>query len=107
MKAASSKTPLENPNSPGRTVNVDAEKYLAVRSAILQALPHSAPGMTVAELKEQVATLVPEHLFPGGDKLGWWLKGVQLDLEAKRVIDRLPTKPLRLTRIASETSDAC
>jgi len=37
-------------------------------------------------------------LFPGGAKAGWWLKAVQLDLEARGLIQRGPVKPLRLFR---------
>lgn len=99
MSKAIGKTPIENLNSPGRTVNVDTEKDMTVREAILASLPTVAPGMTIAELKEQVAAAVPNLLFPAGAKLGWWLKGVQLDLEAKRLIDGSPTKPLRLYRV--------
>jgi Family of unknown function (DUF6958) len=37
-------------------------------------------------------------LFPDGAHAGWWLKTVQLDLEAKGVIAREKTTPLRLHR---------
>jgi hypothetical protein len=41
---------------------------------------------------------LPADLFPGGEKAGWWVKAVQLDLEAKRVIARTPS-PVRLYRV--------
>jgi hypothetical protein len=42
---------------------------------------------------------LPDALFPGGARAGWWLKGVQVDLEARGAIERLPaSKPLRLRR---------
>jgi hypothetical protein len=31
----------------------------------------------------------------GDDKAGWWAKAVQLDLEAKGIVVREATKPLR------------
>jgi hypothetical protein len=31
----------------------------------------------------------------GDDKAGWWAKAVQLDLEAKGIVVREVTKPLR------------
>lgn len=96
---APEKFPMENPNSPDRPVRVDAAKYHAMRDAILATLPAEAPGMTVAELKAGLLPLLPEALFPGGEKAGWWLKGVQLDLEAKRLITRVAGKPLRLYRL--------
>ena len=87
---------IENILSPGREVRVDADKYDAMKNAILAALPQNAPGLTVAETKEQILPRLPEALFPGGAKAGWWLKAVQLHLEAKGAITREDTKPLRL-----------
>jgi hypothetical protein len=98
MSKTPDKVAMENVNSPGRAVRVDAAKYNAMKSAILAVLPASPPGLTVAELKGHLLPLLPESLFPGGAKAGWWLKGVQLDLEAKRLIARVESKPLRLRR---------
>jgi hypothetical protein len=39
---------------------------------------------------------LPQKLCPGGAKSGWWAKAVQLDLEAKGIIMRTKTSPLRL-----------
>lgn len=93
------KVAMENPNSPDRPVRVDADKYQAMRDALLAVLPATEPGLTVAEAKARLLPLLPDALFPGGDKAGWWLKGVQLDLEAKGLIAREATKPLRLHRL--------
>ncbi len=98
MKKAPDKVATENVVSPGRVVRVDAGKYEAMKNAILAVLPTKSPGMTVAELKQRLLPLLPNDLFPGGAKAGWWLKCVQLDLEAKRSIVREETKPLRLRR---------
>ena len=38
---------------------------------------------------------LPDELFPGGKTSGWWLKTVQLDLEAKGLVTRSDTRPLR------------
>jgi hypothetical protein len=94
----SDKVGIENVNSPGRVVRVDAAKYEAMKTAVLAVLPSKSPGLTVAELKQRVLPRLPDDLFPGGAKAGWWLKGVQLDLEAKKLIVREDTKPLRLRR---------
>lgn len=90
---------VENPNSPGRNTRVDAAKYGAMKTALLAALPGEAPGLTVAAAKAALLPQLPADLFPGGDKAGWWLKCVQLDLEAKRVIARAPGSPVRLFRV--------
>ncbi len=96
MVSGPEKVAMENINSPGHVVRVDKRKYEAMKTALLAVMPNTEPGLTVAELKEQLLPLLPEDLFPGGDKAGWWLKGVQLDLEAKAIIVREHTKPLRL-----------
>jgi hypothetical protein len=87
--------------SSGHTIRVDADKYEAMRRAILEALPPGSPGLTAAEMKARVLPVLPETLFPGGAKAGWWMKGVQLDLEARRIIARDNSKPLRFHRIGS------
>ncbi len=95
---AAEKVGMENVNSPGRVVRVDADKYQAVRDAILAVLPAQAPGLTLAELKEAIRPLVPEAVFPEGFKAGWWMMGVQLDLRAKGLVLTEERKPLRLYR---------
>ncbi len=96
MVSGTEKVEMENINSPGHVVRVDKRKYEAMKTALLAVMPKTEPGLTVAELKQELLPLLPEDLFPGGDKAGWWLKGVQLDLEAKAIIVRENTKPLRL-----------
>jgi hypothetical protein len=98
MAAAPDKVEIENVVSPGRTTRVDKGKYEAMRDALLTVLPSAAPGLTVAEAKAKVLPLLPQDLFPGGEKAGWWFKAAQLDLEAKGRIEREATRPLRLHR---------
>jgi len=89
------KIAVENINSPGTTTNVDKAKYMAMKDAMLAILPKDAPGMTAKEAKQAALAHLPEALFPAGAAAGWWLKCVQLDLEAKGVVVREATKPLR------------
>lgn len=91
----SQKIEIENVMSPGHIVRVDADKYNAMKRAFLKILPLRSPGLTAAEIQDAVLSHLPEHLFPQGAKAGWWKKAVQLDLEAKGVIAREKTKPLR------------
>lgn len=93
------KIEVENVNTPGKTTRVDRAKYEAARAALLAVLPDAAPGMTPAEAQAAMKAHLPETLFPGGDKVGWWMKCVQLDLEAKRLIARAPKAPVRLWRL--------
>lgn len=86
---------VENVNTPGVTSRVNAEKYEPMRAAFLKCLQSGPPGHTQAELMEAVKSHLPEALFPGGKTSGWWMKTVQLDLEAKGLVTRSTTKPLR------------
>ncbi len=92
------KIEIENINTPGRTQRVDRSKYLAMREALLSVLPHQGSGLSVAEAKAALLACLSPELFPAGQTAGWWLKAVQLDLEAKGVIERQPGRPLRLRR---------
>lgn len=89
---------IENVNHPGHSTTVDAGMYEAMRAALLAVLPAEAPGLTQGEMRDAVIAHLPQDLFPGGAKAGWWAKSVQLDLEAKRVIAREASKPLRWHR---------
>ncbi len=92
------KIEIENFTSPGRTERVNRAKYEAMREALLAVLPDTSPGLKVPEAKSALLPLLPDTLFPGCDKAGWWLKAVQLDLEAKGIIRREPSKPVKLYR---------
>ena len=92
------KIEVENVGQPGKVYRVDAAKYGAMAAAMLRVLPREPPGMTVADVIAAVKPYLPDDIFPGGEKAGWWVKSVQLDLEAKRVIAR-SEKPVRLYRI--------
>lgn len=96
---ATDKIPVENVNVPGYTRNVDAGKYLAMREVLLEVLPAKPPGITQAAMASAVRPRLPQDLWPNGDKAMWWIKTVQLDLEAKGLVSRnTATKPLRWYR---------
>jgi hypothetical protein len=89
------KVKVENVNVPGKVRSVDADMYTAMKRAFLAILPKKSPGLTQVEIRERLASHLSEKLFPGGAKAGWWAKTVQLDLEAKGLIAREKTRPLR------------
>lgn len=95
--AKAEKIEVQNIVSPNTRQRVDAGKYHAMKEAMLAVLPARAPGMTVADVKAALLPSLPDELFPGGDKAGWWVKCVQLDLEAKGIVKR-SQKPVRLYR---------
>lgn len=96
----------ENVNHPDHRENLNVEKYTLIREAILAALPtqDSGESMSFAELETAVQAHldkkeVPSALFPKPGSVRWYTKAVQLDLEAKGEIERLPKKsPLRLRK---------
>tara|TARA_R110002020_G_scaffold183962_4_gene380557 strand:+ start:583 stop:882 length:300 start_codon:yes stop_codon:yes gene_type:complete len=96
MKSGDDKIEIENFTSPGKVYRVDRTKFEAMREALLSVLPSGKPGIAVAQAKALLLPMLPQDLFPGGEKAGWWLKAAQLDLEAKGVVQRETTKPLRL-----------
>ena len=99
MPDTDDKITIESVTSPHHTQRVDRAKFTAMRDALLAVLPAEPPGMTVAEAKAALLAQLPEELFPGGAKAGWWLKAAQLDQEAKGVIARGPGSPVRLYRV--------
>jgi len=86
-------------NVPGYFRTVDGPRYRAMKKALLKVLPKKAPGLTQTEMMRAVLPHLPAGLFPRGEKAVWWVKCVQLDLEAKQVVRRdQAAKPLRWTR---------
>ena len=90
------KTLVENIGQPGKTYAVDAAKYAEMRKALLAVTPADPPGLTPAQIIAAVKPHLSEANFPGGETAGWWVKCVQLDLEAKGVLKRGPKAPVRL-----------
>jgi hypothetical protein len=89
---------VANVNIPGHVRLVDANMYEAMKGAFLKTLPKTSPGLTEAEMRDRLVAHLPEKFFPGGAKVSWWAKTVQLDLEAKGVVAREKTRPLRWRR---------
>ncbi len=88
---------IENVNHPGKTSRVDAAKYKLARAAMLEFLPKKGPGLTQSEMSAAMRAALSKSVFPGTTS-SWWMKGVQLDLEAKGLVVRDGGKPLRWRR---------
>src|SRR5215831_5531487 len=86
---------VENVNVPGHRQVVDAAMYQAMKRAMLEILPSQPPGLTQTEIRKAVVSHLPSDLFPRGAKAEWWSKIVQLDLEAKGIVRREASTPLR------------
>jgi hypothetical protein len=83
----------KNPDPKKRGVNISEEKYTPIRDAIVKALTDQ-PELTFQEL----LTVVENQLAGNFDgSINWYTTNVKLDLEARKVIERVPdTKPHRL-----------
>lgn len=98
MSNRDDKMVVENVNVPGHVTRVDKAMYEAMRKAMWKVLPSKSPGLTQSEIRDAVVPFLPADLYPGGAKVGWWAKTVQLDLEANGALIREATKPLRWYR---------
>ena len=92
------KIEVQNVNHPGRVSFVDARMYVAMRNAFLAVVPAGTPGLTVAQIQDLVKTHLREDRFPPDANASWWAKTVQLDLEAKGILARERSSPIRLYR---------
>ncbi len=98
----------ENVNHPGYSEPLNETKYKYIREAILASLDRFAgssnEGMRFTDLEQAVDSYIdeqaiPRSLFPKPGSVRWYTKSVQLDLEAKDLIERVPEKrPLRFRR---------
>lgn len=98
-----------NINHPDHRENLKAEKYEVIREAMLAALSDET-WMPFSELEEKTRAWlsdndVPKALFPKPGSVRWYCKAVQLDLEARHVIERQPKKsPLRLRKCRPDSA---
>ena len=88
----------KNVNKGSRGFAVTAEKYEPIRNAILASVPRKKEGVSFKELVESVTGRVPKELFPKQGSVSWYTKVVQLDLEAKGQIERIPGETLQRVR---------
>ena len=94
-----------NVNHPEYTEPLKEEKYLIIKAAILAVLPENGAGTSFDELDNSVRDYLDEqsvdmNLFPKPGSVRWYTKTVQLDLEARGLIERIPkTAPMRLRKI--------
>lgn len=93
----------KNVNHPGYQEPLNEQKYTLIRDAILGVVPTEG-GITFQELETEVTahlkrTKAPMELFPKPGSVRWYCKVVQLDLEARDLIERVPGKvPLQIRK---------
>ena len=77
---------------------ISKEMYDAVKKAILAAVPRNREGVLFRELPAEVKRRAPQALFQHAS-VSWYTTTDKLDLEARRLIERVPgSNPQRLRR---------
>ncbi len=100
MKNQSMSTVNVTPGANG--FKVTKVKYDCIRDAILTNLPSSKEGLKFNELVSRIKRDVGSRkdLFPKAGSVMWYTKVVQLDLEKRKLIERIPEAvPRRLRRL--------
>ncbi len=85
---------------PGKAApRIARAKYVAIRDAILRAVPREHEGMPFRELPARVARLLPRPVKERLGSVTWYTVTVKLDLEARRILERVPgSRPQRIRR---------
>jgi hypothetical protein len=81
-------------------VNISRAKYTLIRNSILSFLSENTQ-LTFTELIGAMEHLL-EGTFEGS--IPWYVTTVKLDLEARKVIERVPGSKPQLLRIAEDSS---
>ncbi len=76
--------------------SVKKAEYEAVEQAILAYLRKVKKPVSFEEIYQAVRKAVPPDLFANENKVRWYAKVVQRDLELTGRIERLPEPPVRL-----------
>lgn len=83
----------------GTGARISPNRYVALRRAILLAVPKHDDGIPLADLTRAVARRVPRDLFRDAS-LRWYMTAVKLDLEAEGLLERTPgRRPQRVRHV--------
>ena len=93
----------KNINKGSNGFAVTPQKYEPIRKAILASVRRGGAGVTFRALVASVASQVPADLFPRKGSVSWYTKVVQLDLEAKGHLERVPGQTPQRIRRADRT----
>jgi hypothetical protein len=95
MPGNAEKMEVFNIHHPGSSSFVQKDKYEEVKRVLKEYMPAASPGLTQDEMAALVVEKVSGTVFEDRTKAGWWMKTVQLDLEARQVMTREKTSPAR------------
>ena len=89
---------VENVIVPGIISMVDASMYKALLRALFAMIPGKEPELTQVEPLRAVLPHLLVDECEGGARAGLWVRAMQLDRDAKDVLLREPSKPIRWHR---------
>lgn len=92
---------LRNPDPKKNMPRMTKDSYAVVHSTALAVLPEKAPGITLKEFLEEMATRLPR--LKGWDRsasASWYAMAIKLDMEARGELTRVNQKPpQRIVRV--------
>lgn len=80
-----------HPDPEKQGTRVTKATYEAYRDALLQIIPDTEQGIEYGALSKAVVPYLSPELVESTSQ-GWWVTSVKLDLEARGLIERIPTK---------------
>ena len=87
-----------NPNTGRTDGTIAADRYDAMKAALLRVVPAGGDGIPFEGLADRVRPHLAAALFEGAS-IGWYTTTVKLDLEARGLLERVPKKrPQRVRR---------
>ena len=90
---------LRHPDKDKQGVSIDEARYVAMRAAITAELEHSDGRNTFFGLRDKVARRL-KGKFVGS--VSWYYTMVELDLEARGVLERVPGSHPQVVRLAGK-----
>jgi len=79
---------------------IDKAKYEAFRKAILAIVPKNKTGILFKDMPKLVAQKISKEMLPAKGSASWYTTVVKLDLEARKLIERIPgATPQRVRRL--------
>ena len=94
------KIEILNPDPAKKGARVDRATYEVYRAAVLAAIPVGEEGIALADLSDAVVPHVDPAVLERAP-VGWWVMAAKLDLEARKVIERVPGKGRQRLRHAT------
>lgn len=80
-----------HPDPEKQGTRVTKSTYEAYKAALLEIIPPTDEGIEYGALSKAVVPHLSSELVENTSQ-GWWVTSVKLDLEARGMIERVPTK---------------